>query len=223
MPDALAILKKTLDQEFPEAVIDTVGSVQEARDLIDKAVARLPYDAVILDYKLPKRRGEAADLDEELWPVIRREMPECIVAHISAYANKDQERGAATADSTSSDPFRNFHTERGQKGFVVSKLDTRWGDELLKKLKQHLYGDWIAKRMDLMLGEGYGESRAGLQRGKSIGRSRARGALGLTHELGALCGSISRHWSYLDKALQTRIQKHFDVNTRRTPIRVSLK
>lgn len=210
-------IKNTLDQlerflleTFPDSQIDRAETVTQGRAFIEEAQAvDLPYHAVILDFKLPKESGDNPEDDESLCELIRRKMPQALLAHISAYSE----------DQAVQEHLRKSHIEQiGHNVFALSKSDVFWPNQLVTKMSAYLYGTRILKKLRFLFSEG----------GQTInvddwaGRSHVRGSGGLTHEIADLRRDISAHWHELDDRTQNVIKGVFIVDTLREPVRVSL-
>lgn len=210
-------IKNTLDQleqllleTFPDSQIDRAETVNQGRAFIEEAqAANLTYHTVILDFKLPKETGDNPEDDESLCELIRRKMPQALLAHITAYSE----------DQAVQDHLMKSHVEQiGHNVFALSKSDVFWPNQLVTKMSAYLYGTRILKKLRFLFSEG----------GHTIsvddwaGRSHVRGSGGLTHEIADLRREISAHWNDLDEPMQKEIQRVFIVDTMREPVRVSL-
>ena len=66
-PNTLHNLKRLLIREFPDCTVDTAEDVSAGNKLIETAFyLRQPYDAVILDFRLPINPGSTPDIDLSL-------------------------------------------------------------------------------------------------------------------------------------------------------------
>ncbi len=210
-------IKNTLDQleqflleTFPDSQIDRAETVSQGRALIEEAqTVGLPYHTVILDFKLPKETGDNPEDDESLCELIRRKMPQALLAHITAYSE----------DQAVQDHLRKSHIEQiGHNVFALSKSDVFWPNQLVTTMSAYLYGSRILKKLRFL----FSESGQAISVDDWAGRSHVRGSGGLTHEIADLRREISAHWHELDERVQKEIQKIFIVDTLREPVRVSL-
>lgn len=201
--NTLKALNEFLLEAFPDSQIDEAETVNEGYRLIEGAYsAEFPYHAVILDFKLPKDIGENPESDESLCELIRRRMPEALIAHITAYSK----------DEDVENHMRKAHTEQvDQSVFALSKTDVDWPVQLVNKMKAYLFGAHILKKMESLFGAG-----------RTSPRSRVRGAGGLTHEIADLSCEIASRWRLLDESAKKRIETIFRVDDTSDPVRVSL-
>lgn len=188
-----------LAETFPGSQIDRAQTVKEGRALIEAAYhGEAPYHAVILDFKLPLDVGENPEADESLCELARRRMRYALIAHISAY----------TSDGEVQDHLRKVHVETvGDRAFALSKANSIWPEELLKKMKSYLYSTHILHRLQLLFGTAGAMAEADYELG-----ARVRGADGhRTHELSDLSYQIEAHWYDLDESARQQIQEVFRV------------
>ncbi|OGW16671.1 MAG: hypothetical protein A3G93_00470 [Nitrospinae bacterium RIFCSPLOWO2_12_FULL_45_22] len=204
-------LEKTLSEEFPQSTIDTAETVKEGLERIEAAVDKgQHYHAAVLDFKLPEDKGKQDEVDESLCEKIRHEMPDIIVAHISAYPG----------DPKIQDHVKNYHLDRrDSSAALISKDEVDWPSELVKKLKEFLYGTRIEEQINnLFRKQPVSAYREPIYR-------RRTGTIGngsVTHELAALFRDILENWTALDDRLRTRIMSLFRVDTSSDPIRIGL-
>lgn len=203
-------LNKRISRKIPEAQVDTAMTVQEAHQFIEAAYEQKePYDAVVLDIKLPESKGDFPELDESICHSIKDLMPaSTIVAHISAYLD----------DLPVMEHMKKMHDEQIDRSFRLSKLDSDYFKKLESKLKSFLYGTRIENQMDKLFGSN--EEPAFSSRNRST-RARSGDERSVTHELASLSRSIAAHWNELDESLQSRIKRTFEVTTKDDRVIVS--
>jgi CheY-like chemotaxis protein len=192
-----------LSRKIPEAQIDTAMTVRKAHELIEAAFnGKTPYDAVILDIKLPEDTGYFPEMDESICRAVKELMPsDTIVAHISAF----------TDDTKVKEHIKRMHDEQIDRSFRLSKLDpeVNFVEALESKLKSFLYGMRISEQMDGLFGPG--DAALLDSRGRSR-RTRAGDERSVTHELAALSRDIATYWKDLDDTLKARIKRTFEVD-----------
>src|SRR5688572_11247599 len=115
-------LAKRIPRKIPEARVDVAVTVSDARrQLHASRESREPYDAIVLDIKLPESQGEHPEMDETLCDGIKEMMPSStIVAHVSAYLD----------DAPVKKHMKEKHDERVDRSFRLSKMDVRWVKKL---------------------------------------------------------------------------------------------
>jgi CheY-like chemotaxis protein len=205
-------LQELLSEVFPGAQIDTAPAVKEAHELIKEGWDEAqPYQAIILDFKLPAEVGENPEVDESVCKVIKNLTPPPLVAHITAYPQ----------DKLVADHINAFHTKQiSPSALALSKLDKDWANQLLESLRAHLYGKRIEEKMEAMFGK---EDVAVFHARTRAGREEPVGERSRTHELANLCREISAHWGDIDERLRLRIQRKFLIDDDARPVRVSLR
>ena len=146
-------IKHTLDQlesflleTFEDSQIDRAETVVEGRQFIERAdEIGYPYHAVILDFKLPKDSGENPEDDESLCDLVRRKMPQALLAHITAYSG----------DRVVQEHLRKTHVEQvGQNVFALSKSDVFFPNQLAERMSAYLYGTHILGKLRALFGRG---------------------------------------------------------------------
>lgn len=201
-------LEKYLADILPGVAIETAGAVDPAIQCVEMAYSRgAPFDAAILDFKLPIDQGGNPEPDHTICDRIHELMPETFVVHITAFGD-DPEVLKHILESHRSryDPW----------GDYVPKNKSDYAQRLGTILKNWLYGKPIEDAMDMLFGRvaeraAFPSAPMDMRRGGS-----------LTHELAALTRNIESHWNDLDDRLKKRIAQVFHVNEDVTPIRVSV-
>lgn len=200
--------RKHTDGSTLKPHIDVADTVDKAMQFINNTKTS-PYDAVILDFKLPKKNiGEHPEVDKSLCAAISRNMHSTVVAHITAYPEDDAVK----------EHNKKFHLERIDNGFVLSKLDTTYVDKLLKELKAFLYGKPIKEKIEQL----FKNAQLRFDPQTTPLQGRGRGARGLTHDLASLRRNIVAHWDDLDEGLKKLIRDTFKLDESNRPIRISL-
>jgi len=205
-------LRSLIVEEFPESLglVDVATTVAEAADLIDR-IDESFYDVVILDLRLPSRKGENPEIDESLCRKVRARSQSTLVVHITAYPE----------DELVQDHLRRVHTEQpSSNSLVIPKRDPLWATKLVAKLKTYLHTNRIWRLMDEVVGDSRAAVNSGARARPRLKTSPGRGDT--THHLAFLCREIESHWRYLEDGLKQRIQGTFNVETRSEGIRVSL-
>jgi hypothetical protein len=208
MEGTLKQLRAHIMKEIPNSVIDVASTVADSHTLLKTAADKSsPYDAAILDFWVPVELGDDPQADDSICRDVTLAMPETLVIHITAYPEKPE------VDKHMED----FHGSlRGIRGCVIDKARTGWVSEVLKTLKEFLYGTAIRERMEAIFGTGT-EAR---HRPDSPRVRSSRGPGGGIHELHSLFRDISTHWKDLDESLQSEIQATFHVNPDSDPVYV---
>ena len=199
---------KRLCEVFPDCEVEDEEAAHPAVGRVAKAAQNgLPFDAAILDFKLPSVRGANPEVDHEVCDAILERMPGTFVVHITAYES----------DSAVMKHILECHRDRYEPwGDYVTKSESAWPRKLVKTLKAHLYGKPISERLEQLFG---GRVCVGGSSSRNAPICRRGSA---THELALLSREIEAHWEDLDERLQDRIRAHFFVNADVTPLRVSL-
>jgi hypothetical protein len=203
------MIKELLNQAFPESVVDTAETIDKALHLLSLAhQEQIPYDAVSLDFKLPRKElGEETVIDESVCEYIRLHFSGTLIAHISAFPD---------------DPKIKQHIKlvhEGQKDrndFYLSKLDPECGTQLVRRLKRDLYGNRIENElMEIFAPQPTSGSGKYLKRG-------GYGSGGLTRRHSLLLQDIVAHWRELDISVQNKIREIYQVDDSSEPIKIRL-
>jgi CheY-like chemotaxis protein len=189
----------------------TAETVDDGKQIIEKAHAdKRPFHAVVLDFKLPDRRGTMTEIDESLCLLLRQVMRDTLVAHITAYMD----------DERVQDHLRRIHQSQiDPHAFILEKTKARYVTELINKLKAFLFGRRIEEQLNMIFGEEKELSFAA--RGRAI-RLHSRSPRSLTVDMRTLRRDIVSHWHDLDERLQEKIKQIFRVDEKSEPVRVSL-
>lgn len=228
--DTLHQLKERLPEKMPNTSVEGAETVAEGRRLIKQAIAEgKPYDAVILDFRLPEDESndESGDevLDESLCRLVREQMPSAIVGHITSHAegrDKDCEQikrhvrevhchGLDDPDISAEAKQRLGFTIRKDPGFV-GKL----ADELLRCI----HGQRIRRQLHALFGLKSNSHSVLMGRSQRVAGGTD---LDVGAELSGLCSEIAEYWHLLDKdkALQERIQELLVVREEKGKVYVS--
>jgi CheY-like chemotaxis protein len=211
-PETSYQVKALINEEIPEAQVETAATVEEGRQaLMGAHRADRPFDAVILDFKLPETAGENPEVDVSLCREIELLMRNALVIHITAFKE---------------DPFIIQHLEEvhetkfGNKAIRLWKLDTKIAEQLLDKLKPELYGQHVLQQIKNLFNleapaKSSTKKRQRYARGFRTGRSR-------THELGTVTRQIAACWDNLDEEVQGKVQEIFSVKRSGKDVTVSL-
>jgi CheY-like chemotaxis protein len=207
----LVNLTALLGAEFRGAVVDPASSVAEGMEFLSAAAStRMSYDAALLDFKLPIAEGENPEIDCSLCNEIRTAHRGTLVIHMTSF--RDDPEVLKHLEESHSEPS-------APAPFFVSKMDSKWGEILIERLKAFLYGKRIEEQMDALFGAASGS-------GSTIGgialRRPASRLGGVTQRLAALTQDIEEHWRDLSKSVKSRVQSTFVVEATGEEIRVSL-
>jgi CheY-like chemotaxis protein len=182
-------LLKLLQEAFPGCITESALTV--AQGLL-KVHAKRPFDVAILDFKLPKDFGFNPEIDTSICEWIRSHTPETLIVHVSGYLEDDLVRKHVLSD----------HNEPESKQYLVSKSDPDWATELIVRIERYLYSKQIGAKMDELFGP-EPEPRHPERRLRKEGH--------VTHLLADLKLDLEDFWLKLDKHVQTRVQRHFDL------------
>ena|SRR5688572_14999635 len=203
-------LGKRIPKKIPEARVDIAPTVSKARQYLQEVREQgEPYDAIILDIKVPESQGLPPEMDETLCDRIKETMPHStIVAHISAWLD----------DEVVQQHMKKKHDEQIDRSFRLSKMEPNWFRELEKKLVSFLYGTRIEAQMNDLFGQDDEPSFTARNRG---GRVQSGEDRSVTHKFSALSREIASHWHELDESLQARISRAFEVTHKGNKVIVS--
>jgi CheY-like chemotaxis protein len=217
--NTLDALKLLISEAFtepdaqPGVTVHTAAAVADAKEIILAAGKKnLPYDAVILDFKLPEQLGlPPTKIDESLCMLIRQMRWPTLVAHITAWReDEDVSRHLQVVHHEQVDPM----------DLLFLKTDGKYASKLVRRLKEFLYGTRIEGQMLSVFGET--RELAFAARGRAE-RERVRSERSMTHDIRALRRDIAAHWHDLDARLQERIREFFRIDSESRPVRVSLR
>jgi len=196
---------------FPNARIDAGGTVDEGLKLIRDAVERKePYDIAILDFKLPRNRGENPEVDESLCIEIRDSMPGTLIGHFTGFPD----------DSIIKSHVERTHPFTDPRGFFIDKRDENWATDLLNKTTKYLYTFRIEAQMEQL----FGRAGTAATPPAEYARFSASGpGVSLTTSIASLCSDIGQCWKYLDGTARHRIAAQFSVDESSDPPFVVLK
>lgn len=203
-------IRKLIAEEIPEARTDCAGTVPEGLAFLRKNAIR-PYDAIILDFRLPMAPGEHDEVDESVCYEARMLMPDALVIHITAFGD---------------DPLIIRHldevheTQFGNKAIRLWKLDTDIAEQLMKQLKPELYGQRVLDHLHKLFNlrartRSAKDKRNRFARGIRTGRSR-------THELGSITREIASYWHGLNSEVKDQVTQIFSVKEKGDDVTVSI-
>lgn len=198
---ALDELRALLQEVFRNALIETASTVEDGLRLISVAAAgRQPIDIAILDFKLPIRQGENAEINESLCGEIKSKMPQTLVIHITSF-NEDPDVNKHIA--------RYHSSKNSPRVELINKTDDKvsnWTEKLLREIKSYLISRQIDNLFEMA------EARGGIQYGG-----------GWKHKLEALRREIATYWKGLDDATKDRVRKYFVTAEDGQQVRVTLR
>jgi response regulator RpfG family c-di-GMP phosphodiesterase len=203
-------LKTLISEEIPAARVDTAITIEEGhRHITDARETKRPYHAVILDLKLPEKKGENPEVDDTLCYDIRATMPEALIAHITAF--KDDEHVSHHLETVHEKQF-------GNRAIRLWKLDLDYADELMETLKPFLYSQRIQK----MIKDLFNRDEHSYFSTRKRHRSPRVTNISLTHELADVFREISTCWHDLDEGTQAQVQEIFSVKETGDDVTVSM-
>lgn len=199
-----------LTDEFPGCRVDHARSIAEAaRRLREAEDQNLTYKVAVLDFRLPRRRGDATeevDLETRKAVVTSPATEEAAVFHITGYAN-DEEIRRYIQEKRLDRPNLPYP-------FLIEKKG-EWTEVLYRAIRRLVHGERIAARLDRLF-----SPRGG--RGGSSQRADLPATGSLTQEMNALTRDVELHWPYLSESLQERVRQLFEVHPHGQTVRVSL-
>jgi CheY-like chemotaxis protein len=210
-PPTVSQITKAIEEEIPQARVDSATTVQEAVTCLNKYATR-PYDAIILDFRLPASTGEHDEVDESVCFEARTLMPDALMVHITAFED----------DPQIIHHLKDVHeTQFGNKAIRLWKLETKKNiaNELLDRLKPELYGQRVMKLLRGLFNLQNSPAaatnlRKRFVRGRRTGRSR-------THDLDIVTQAIACYWPSLAEDVKKQIRQIFSVKERGTQVIVS--
>jgi hypothetical protein len=174
--------------------------IKELRDNVEKVVA-------IVDVMIPAAPGGAPEYADGAVSALIKMRPMPSLLFVSAYETEDKvETWRANLTSEDYQP----------RSYFISKSAVDWGDQVVKRIKERIYGPEIEGLMN----EVYGPSTTPQPQLAKVGRTRV---FGLTHRLEILTARIREHYADLHTGLQERIRQHFDVDDTKVPPEVEIK
>jgi CheY-like chemotaxis protein len=188
-------LTDELGQAFPDAKIDSAHTVAEGEEKLHQSLdLGRPYDVVVLDFKLPPDRlGQDPEPDHSLGIAFRRDSPQTLIIHITAYK----------ADIG----LKGYLREKGapaEKGRLFIAKDIGWMKLLPKEIIRGVPAYRIRREFDELFRRRrtIGWQRAG-QRRWAIGRSDRARSLAVAE----LCAYASQNWELLSGPLQNDLKR----------------
>ena len=209
-------ITKLIEEEILEARVDSAMTVQDAIALLRKNSTR-PYDAIILDFRLPATTGEHDEVDESVCYEARMLMPDALMVHITAFED----------DPQIVHHLKEVHdTQFGNRAIRLWKLETEpetqinIATELLNRLKPELYGQRVIGMLRGLFNFQKTPAtpinvRKRFTRGRRTGRSR-------THDLDPVTQAIARYWPHLDKDVKKQVKEIFSVKENGKDVTVSI-
>jgi DNA-binding NarL/FixJ family response regulator len=205
-PETQVQLATFLRAGLPNAVVDTASSIEEAFQVLRDAPHA--YDLVILDFKLPKKRGEMPEVDESICSHLMRFEPETIVSHITSHS--DDKRIVAH--------INRVHPASRARGFYLDKMEKNSAMKLLTLAREALYGSRIEGQIaDLFPAD---RNRPETERARSGGHQHSGS---MTNRIADLCVDISQAWPFLPTATKALVETHFCVRADGTNPSVTLR
>jgi len=200
--NTLEALRDLLQEEFPNALIETAPTVAEGKEKIRVAMAKnQPFNIAILDFKLPAHKGHNPEVDESLCQEIRSVMPETLVIHITAFHE----------DPAVARHITKYHTGVNAPRVGLIQKNARWPEKLLGEMKSYS----IEEQMNALFGPKAIASARSLESGR-IGA-------GLTQTLAKLIRDIATYWNDLDDETKEKVRDRFSISDKQPPVRVSLR
>ncbi|NOT62692.1 MAG: hypothetical protein HOP19_20995 [Acidobacteria bacterium] len=221
--DTLIEIENLLLQAIPEAMIDKAKSVTKARGLLEAAFQKeAPYHVVILDFNLPRKKEvenvvtsttpeeEIPAVDTTLCEYIRRFFPWTLIAHITSFPKNPQIQ----------EHKEKIHSRQNDRNaFFLSKLNPDELLQLIKQIKQFLYGGRIEEQLNEVFGSHYdpifSSSRNSMKKDGGRGES-------VTHRLALLRRDIVEHWRDIDASVQQKVRNIYQVDDSSDPIKIRL-
>lgn len=222
--ETLQQLKERLPEKMPNTSVEGAETVAEGRRLIERAIAEgMPYDAVILDFRLPKDESGDEVLDESLCRLVREKMSSAIVGHITSHAegrDKDCEQIERHVREVHchglDDP--DISAEAKQRlGFAIRK-DPGWIGKLARELLSCIHGQRIRRQMHTLFGLKPNSNSNLISRSQRVAGGTD---LDVGAELSRLCSEVAEHWHSLDRVLQDRIREFLVVRDEEEKVYVS--
>jgi len=197
-----------LAAEFKGVQIDAATTISTALDHVTRTYEKgQAYDVAVLDFKLPRDLGDNPEVDEEVCNTVSSQMPDALIVHITGYGDAEQVREHLTR-----------HKPRQGYPVLISKLDTKWAEELLQVVRKFVHSMRIDAKMDGLFRRPRGGGGAGHQRRRVGSDVRC-----LTPELDEVMRDIVDHWKDLDEPLRIRIEHVFEISESSTPVQIALR
>ena len=187
----VGMLTHELKTAFPDVHIASAGTVAEGEKELRQSVdSGCFYDVVTLDYKLPPDRlGQNPEPDHTLGLAFRRDSPQTLIVHITAYKEdvglKEYQRDPVAA---------------AEGGRLFVPKDKGWAQLLIKEIARGLVVYRIRRGFDeLYRRERTADVRRAGQQQWAIGRSDRDRSLAVAE----FCAYASQYWDLLSASLQT--------------------
>jgi len=182
-------------------IIESARFVEEAVQLIQRSQA--DYDVAILDFKLPLRRGEPEEVNDDVCGLLKATAPNVAVAHCSSFLGDEKVKTH----------LKKHHAGRPEDIHAFpaySKSNANYAQILVDDLKSYIYGKRIGRQIDALFG---------------IPDPSMRSALvdSVTDPLSTLCRDIANYWKFLKIDSDCKkIQTHFEITSIGTAARVQV-
>ena len=121
-------LRELLLERIPRSRIDVAETVNCALEQVRSTLARGDlYDAVVLDFQLPRESGDSPELDESICRALQDFMPLTRVVHITAFEGDPAVvRHVQEMHENAMDPTRQ----------MLSKGKPSWASEVVSRLSE---------------------------------------------------------------------------------------
>lgn len=189
------LIQEAIGEDVEVTSAETVASAIESVENLRSPGNVLA--AAVIDVMMPINPGEAPQLAEPLVKYLSDTSPHTLVLFASAY-DTAEEAGRMRAQYTS---------EPGDsRSYFISKQPDGWGDEVVRKLKRHIYGGPIRAELKALFGDSP-------KCPPSAPASRIGGRLsGIGSRLEVLTYQIRQHYLDLDDDLRSEILRHFEID-----------
>jgi CheY-like chemotaxis protein len=122
-------LTQLLSAQIPQLEIQSASTQHEAMSQIQTAIEfNCPFDIVLLDFLLPKDRGDSPEVNESVFRTLRKSLQDSVVIHTSGYVDDPDLMKFILREAMGS-PF-------GPRSVFLSKLDKSWSRDLVKIVEQ---------------------------------------------------------------------------------------
>lgn len=205
-PKTLDQLVSLLEDMFHDADVDAVDNVTTGHALIDATDERCPYDAAILDFKVPLHSGGNACVNDQLCLLIQSKCAPTIVAHITSNLE----------DPVIEEHMLRCHQMRsGPRGFSISKSIADYPEQLVLKLRQ----TFLDIEMGQLLAD-MGRDAASDPLYQRVGSVRGQG---VTYRFMRWAEQVVTHWDSFDTIFKDRVRLHFIVSSSENGVGINLR
>ena len=193
--ETLDAVTDLIQMAIPEAEVTTASYVREAHEKIDKASeANKPFNAAVLDFKLPYMPGNNPEIDETICNRLNRTTH---VVHITGYVDDTKVLKHMAERHTGSD---------NPTGDRFDKSDIEYANKIIANLRKNLYSPYVGHLIDDTVRQR--RYSGDVQFGRRYGRD-TEGDAAYGDRQTTLVQAVLSYWPYLDHTTRGRVENLF--------------